>query len=181
MENNSSTKVCHACGIERPITKFAFRSDTQKRRNVCNGCKYEADKPRLQSTDGLAKKRANSRRHYEKNRYKEIERVQAFKRSNPQYQLDWHLRDKFGISLEQFNEMLEDQNGVCAICKKAETAKDSRTGKTRRLHVDHDHVSGKVRGLLCTRCNFALGYALDDGETLANMIAYLAEAMGRPK
>jgi len=57
-------------------------------------------------------------------------------------------RAQLGVSLEQYEEMLARQNGGCAIC--------GNPPKTRRLDVDHDHRTGKIRGLLCHRCNRAL-------------------------
>ena len=63
--------------------------------------------------------------------------------------------------------MYDVQNGVCAICKK------SGDGKWKKLCVDHDHKTGKVRQLLCRRCNMILGQAYDDSGLLADMIAYL--------
>ena len=56
---------------------------------------------------------------------------------------------KYGITAEQYNKMLAEQNGVCAIC--------GRPPKTKRLHVDHDHKTGKIRALLCMMCNTKLG------------------------
>src|ERR1051326_8652672 len=66
------------------------------------------------------------------------------------------LRD-FGLTLEQFQNLLSGQNGVCAICKQPESAVNPRTKQIKSLSVDHDHETGKVRGLLCQRCNTALG------------------------
>jgi hypothetical protein len=65
---------------------------------------------------------------------------------------DWHevnLKRLYGISKEGYEEILRRQRGKCAICKKA---------YARRLQVDHDHETGKVRGLICYRCNTALGW-----------------------
>ena len=62
----------------------------------------------------------------------------------------------FGITREQFESMLAAQNGVCAICGRPETVK--RKGVVHALSVDHCHVTGKIRGLLCSRCNRLLGY-----------------------
>lgn len=67
--------------------------------------------------------------------------------------------------------MLLQQNGVCAICKNAETKIES--GSVRSLSVDHNHTTGAVRGLLCANCNLAIGYACDDVSILRNAIAYL--------
>jgi oligoribonuclease NrnB/cAMP/cGMP phosphodiesterase (DHH superfamily) len=59
---------------------------------------------------------------------------------------------KYGITIEQYNNMLEEQNFVCPICK--EPPKENN----KRLHIDHNHDTGEVRGLLCSKCNGALGW-----------------------
>lgn len=61
-----------------------------------------------------------------------------------------HLKSKFNITLEQYDKMLEKQNGVCAICGKPPIH--------RKLAIDHNHKTGKIRGLLCIRCNPMLGW-----------------------
>jgi hypothetical protein len=70
------------------------------------------------------------------------------------------LRTRFGITLTQYDEMLAKQHGVCAICFQPETTLYKRNGieKAKPLSVDHDHVTGRVRGLLCFRCNAYLGF-----------------------
>jgi hypothetical protein len=79
---------------------------------------------------------------------------------------------RYGITAEQFNEMLARQNGVCAICGQDNT----RFGK--RLAIDHDHDTGDVRGLLCNSCNGALGLFKDDVDTLKKAIEYLQKGRG---
>jgi hypothetical protein len=98
---------------------------------------------------------------------KHIDRVQRWRKENPEHlaaymrayrqrperkraDRDGHLRRKFGIGIEDYERMLEAQGDVCAICKKPRP-------EERTLHVDHDHDTGKIRGLLCFRCNNALG------------------------
>ena len=71
----------------------------------------------------------------------------------------------YGLSLEAYQELLAQQGGVCAIC-------GSPPGK-RALAVDHDHVTGEVRALLCTRCNVGIGGFRDDPQLLVAAIAYL--------
>lgn len=66
------------------------------------------------------------------------------------------LRTKYGVSLDDYDKLFEQQNGVCAICKQPETKKHI-TGATYRLSVDHNHQTSLVRGLLCKRCNIILG------------------------
>ena len=74
--------------------------------------------------------------------------------------LDRGLRRKYGITEAEYNEMLVSQKGVCKLCGKSESIKSDtprQRGKERKLAVDHDHKTGKVRGLLCYRCNLDLG------------------------
>jgi hypothetical protein len=82
------------------------------------------------------------------------------------------LKKAYGITLEDYNRMLQEQNGLCAICSKPETVKDSR-GNLRSLAVDHHHHTGIVRKLLCTRCNQGIGNFLDDPDILELAAKYL--------
>ncbi|OYV98638.1 MAG: hypothetical protein B7Z68_00405 [Acidobacteria bacterium 21-70-11] len=81
------------------------------------------------------------------------------------------MKDQYGINLEQYQLMLEKQNGVCAICGNPETTK--WRDRTLRLSIDHCHASNKVRGLLCMHCNSAIGRFFDDTERLKSAISYL--------
>lgn len=84
-----------------------------------------------------------------------------------------NLKRDFGITLQQYDVMLESQNGVCAVCGQPETARYSDGETVKRLSVDHDHKTGRVRGLLCGRCNCALGYVDDSKERLLQLAIYL--------
>lgn len=77
------------------------------------------------------------------------------------------LRTRYGIGLEEYNKLLQEQGGVCAICGGTEM----KRGKY--LCVDHDHVTGKIRGLLCDQCNHAIGKFKDDPTLLLKAIDYL--------
>lgn len=79
---------------------------------------------------------------------------------------------KYGITPDDFAVLWRKQGGVCAICHKPETVVDTRRGAIRKLCVDHDHATGKVRGLLCHRCNVNLGYWEDKAE---RAVEYLKE------
>lgn len=81
------------------------------------------------------------------------------------------LKRKFGITLEEFEVMKAQQHNCCAICGKPETA--AQFGKVRDLAIDHNHVTGKVRALLCTKCNQGIGSFLDDISLLEKAINYL--------
>ena len=78
-----------------------------------------------------------------------------------------------GIDASRYQEMLREQNGVCAICHKLEKHKDGLSGKSKDLAVDHDHNTGAVRALLCSACNTALGLFRDDPALLDAAKAYL--------
>jgi hypothetical protein len=95
--------------------------------------------------------------------------------ANPEKEADTRLRKLFGISLEDYRIMHDAQNGVCAICGKPET-RQCGNGKPNGLAVDHDHITGKVRGLLCASCNTALGLLGDGPELLTVALAYLNAA-----
>jgi hypothetical protein len=92
------------------------------------------------------------------------------------------LRDRelfvnYGMRLDDYAKMLRAQGGVCLLCGKVET----RLGPTRRLaplSVDHDHKTGKVRGLLCSNCNHGIGSFRDDPELIERAIAYLEKHGG---
>lgn len=84
---------------------------------------------------------------------------------------DKRLRKKYRISLREYKEMLLSQDGCCAICGSEEVIAIRR--KTFSLAVDHDHKTGKVRGILCHGCNRALGHMKDDPEILRAAADYL--------
>lgn len=83
-----------------------------------------------------------------------------------------HLKRAYKITAEQYDSMLRAQNGVCAICEKQETLLDTRSNEVKNLCVDHCHKTGKVRGLLCAKCNKAFGLVNEDLTTLERMQSY---------
>jgi hypothetical protein len=81
-------------------------------------------------------------------------------------QRDGHLRRKFGITVDDYDQMLAAQEGVCAICGREPNPNIS-------LHVDHDHDTGAIRGLTCFRCNQAMGAFGEDASLLRAAATYL--------
>ena len=94
-----------------------------------------------------------------KYRKKNLDKMKAYDRQR-----------KFGITPDEYNEMLENQNYVCAICKQ-------KCKSGRNLAVDHCHDTGKIRGLLCICCNRGLGVYKNNISTLENAINYLNRAI----
>lgn len=101
-------------------------------------------------------KKETNREHYRRNRL-EIRERQVWQR----------LKDRYGVTKEQYEQMLANQNGVCGICKKP-------CKTNQRLAVDHCHKTGRVRGLLCKSCNMSLGVVEKDG-WLARAFKYLEQ------
>lgn len=79
----------------------------------------------------------------------------------------------YGITLEQYDQLFEAQDGLCAVCGEPETM--TNRGIVRRLSVDHDHQTGRVRGLLCANCNTAVGFIEAKPCRLTGIAAYLAQ------
>lgn len=79
----------------------------------------------------------------------------------------YDLKKHYGLSLAQYNEMYLLQGGKCAICSQPEAS------FKRKLHVDHNHSTGQVRGLLCTQCNPGIGYFQESIERLEMALTYL--------
>jgi hypothetical protein len=92
----------------------------------------------------------------------------------PPRRSDKELRRCFGIGLEQYSQILDAQDGKCAICRQPET--QIRNGRLKALSVDHCHDSGRVRGLLCCDCNQAIGKFKDDPSLLRKAAEYLESA-----
>lgn len=99
----------------------------------------------------------------------------AYRERTKEKQKGYRLKQDFGITLEQYQQMLEEQSGVCACCGKPETATYNKTGVTKQLAVDHDHATGEIRGLLCGRCNTALGLLQDSEDTIMSLLTYLSK------
>ena len=91
-------------------------------------------------------------------------------KSNPNYK-NWgrksKLKNNFNLTLEQYDEMFEEQNGMCACCN------THQSSLSISLAVDHCHTTGKIRKLLCNRCNLLLGNADESVELLENIIKYI--------
>ena len=105
------------------------------------------------------------RAHYELNKEKYISKSVAWNRANKERRLSIKLKHLYGITKADYDQMLAVQGGRCAICNEP-PAKG-------RLHVDHDHVTGAVRKLLCKPCNGMIGYAKDSPDILRRGAEYI--------
>lgn len=81
------------------------------------------------------------------------------------------IKSRYKITEEEYEKKLEKQEGVCEIC--GGVNKEGKNGKRRRLSIDHDHKTGKIRGLLCNNCNFGIGFFCDNIKNMERAIEYL--------
>lgn len=107
---------------------------------------------------------AYDREYYQKNRAKKDAYRKTFMARNPGYSRKSSLKRLYGITQGDYELLFASQNGKCALCKRSETELKTR------LCVDHDHKTGRVRGLLCRRCNLVLGVYENN---IADFSAYL--------
>lgn len=123
-----------------------------------------AERSKKWREDNPERYKESKRRCYERNRKKYNETVSRWKKNNGNSaDRALHLRKKYGMTIEQYNLMYETQGGICPLC----------LTKFDVLCVDHDHDTGKIRGLLCRGCNLALGSAKDSPDMLRRAADYL--------
>jgi hypothetical protein len=129
-------KVCTKCGKEKPHSDYSKHKQQKSGLHPrCKECRKEEHRLARKQPGHQAKARVN------------------------------HLRNKYGLTLEQYDAMLLAQAGLCKICGNAEAH-----------HVDHCHQSGKVRGLLCINCNHGIGKFKDNPQLLRTAATYLEES-----
>ncbi len=131
----------------------------------CVCCKGYKSQERLREGD---KPKIRARAWRLKNPDRSRANAKSYQKRHPEKVLEWRLRNRYGITVETYNNLLEKQNHVCAICFQ-------KPKHRKRLAVDHCHGTGKIRGLLCMDCNLALGLMKDSTEMLDNCIKYLKE------
>jgi hypothetical protein len=93
----------------------------------------------------------------------------------PKKRLEQHLKYKYGITHSEFSKAWDEQNGCCSICKKELPDLMVYENRKRGYAIDHNHVTGEFRGILCLPCNSVLGLAKDSVEILKAAIYYLEE------
>jgi len=143
--------------MSRPIQTTGTR--------ICTTCGVEKDITEFYLRGG--KRSPKSR----KSKCKKCEIIRLAASYDPSKSRNNDLKRLYGITLNDYNQMLTEQNDRCVICKTTEPG-----GKHGKFMVDHCHDTGKVRGLLCKRCNIALGEVGDNIQTLQSMVEYLATA-----
>ena len=160
-------KRCKVCGEHKRLDDFYTSSlGRDGVRPECKLCNLAARKAKYAANPEpyIARVKKWQQENSERlNAYRrEYRRRPERKRSDR----DAHLRRKYGIGIDDYDRMFVEQEGRCAIC--GEPGPDQGS-----LHVDHDHASGQVRGLLCVSCNNALGAFREDYDILRAAADYL--------
>ncbi len=146
----SELTTCRRCETTKPLTEFSLaRAATETQNTV-----YRSECKACNATLARQWFHANKERNKE-NRHR------------------WNLANTYGLTPQDYLDMLAAQGDRCAICGLEEPSAHGRTGTKFRLSVDHCHTTGRVRGLLCQKCNRAIGLLGDSVELLHKAIDYL--------
>lgn len=154
-DSHTTELTCVLCKITKPISDF-FKSMFKIKRPRCKLCCSNASK---KSNSKLTSKQRHKQRYNDY--YKPIAQ-------------DKRLTKLYGITLKEYNEMLRQQNNSCAICGLNEDLHTTHTGRHKYFAVDHNHLTGAIRGLLCCMCNSGLGQFKDNAVYLENAAKYLS-------
>lgn len=144
----TTLKQCTKCYEPKPLDQYSISRQGVRGpvyRTECKPC--QATRARQWYDENQDRAKENRRRH--------------------------QLESLYGLSIAQYEELLLAQGGVCAVCGLDEPNSHGRTGKKFRLAVDHCHETGRVRGLLCQKCNRAIGLLNDNTDLLRKAIGYL--------
>jgi len=149
-------KICSKCKISKELEDFyKDRHSDDGHNSRCKECRDATYKKWYNSEKGQEKARKYSKEYYSKSENKEKTRAIGIFR-------------RFGITSQDYDKMYKNQKGVCAICKNKEICP-----RHKHLSVDHNHETGKIRGLLCNTCNKALGLFKENPQYLKNAVKYL--------
>ncbi len=157
------------CGVHGELKENEVQIVGNHKRLRCVYCRksrgtkyyYDAMKIKQRLDPEISKQRSENRALRSTENYNERQR-------------DRHLRKNYGLTLQEYNDKFEKQQGLCKICKNPETAKvQNSIDRIKWLSVDHNHTTKAVRDLLCGKCNALVGYAKEDYQLLQSAITYL--------
>ena len=98
------------------------------------------------------RERTRGKQYFQENKELILAKNRKYNKENPDKRKNAILKYEYGITLDDYNKMFNEQKGKCSICQK------HKNELNKKLYVDHDHKTNKVRGLLCKNCNVALGF-----------------------
>ena len=156
-----NTRHCNGCNTTKDLTDFSKdNADVTGYTYRCKKCRNQKQKEWVKKNPDKVKILNLKHRETRKEYYSSPERKLKYRKK--------YIEKAFNIPYSQYEQMQTAQNNVCAICKEKETC-----SRQEYLSVDHNHTTGKVRGLLCNSCNRALGYFRDNPVFVENAKNYL--------
>lgn len=158
---SDASRQCSECQEVKSLQHFSIGKHITKSGAVTASFRREC------KVCEVTKKR--NHRHANPQYYREKGRIQVAKRT-PEQKFKWMLSGQYGLTVEQYQAMIEAQNGVCAICREVPRHRSRTEG---RFLVDHCHTTGKVRGLLCHNCNVSIGLLKEDPVRIRALLAYV--------
>jgi hypothetical protein len=182
-----SLKRCKTCGVEKPLDEFPKqRRHPDGRRPHCRVCyrniaaKWARPKAgytvplekccvRCGNTKPASEFCSNARHRDQLSTYCRVCTRSLAVTVDPEQARAWRYEREFGLTIADYDRMLARQGGQCAICGR----RDAGNTPKGRFCIDHDHVTGQVRALLCEKCNRGLGHYDDDPERLEAAARYL--------
>lgn len=170
--DEKALKRCARCRQRKPVTSFGI-SATRKAglHPYCKDCSCAYAKEwRKRNPE---KRKAQAARHYQRHRTRlREERHKWYREHSAEHNRTVNasrLLRRYGITTDHYAALVAIQDGKCAICQTIPNG--------RPLEIDHDHGTGRIRGLLCFRCNLALGFLGDNPHLLPNVAAYLGATL----
>ncbi len=162
-----SRKKCTKCGELKSLEDYHNSVNTKDGRYaMCKPCVNAKNNEWRKANKGKVAecKRRYAMRNWEAIRKHQREYMEAHKVEAAEYRRRWNLAKRYGITLEQYADMWDRQGGLCGVCRL----------NRKKMVVDHDHDTGKVRGILCQRCNVSIGGLGDNVDGVMRAVRYLS-------
>lgn len=175
-------KICTTCKTDKPLSEYYLRKERGKHNASCKDCVKAKQKAR--PIQDLEARKQYRKQYYQDNKAAIAVKAKEWNDKNKdkvkqaqkeRYQNIKHerrvnsLKQLYGITAADYERMLADQGGACAICGST----DHKSSRTKYFAVDHDHTTGEVRGVLCHSCNKGLGLLQDNPKVLKAAASYL--------
>jgi murein L,D-transpeptidase YafK len=144
-------KECKRCGKTKALSEFYKALHKEAR---CRKCVSEMRK-----------------QTYLRDREKTLKRVAKYRNEYPEKIRDTKLKQAYGVGINYFNAKLKEQGGVCGGCRRS--VKNIWRGQEVNMALDHDHKTNKPRGVLCMKCNRALGLLEENQEFILSLLEYI--------
>jgi hypothetical protein len=167
----SDPKQCIKCGEVKPLNEFTFHNRNKgQHRNFCHDCEKEWISKYHKTPHGKQKRKEWVENNKEKIlEYKKLYKHDALKQARLKvYHRTRWLLVNFNMTVNDYMTMYEQQDGKCAIC-----GTNEMNGKRKNFCIDHNHTTGKVRGLLCHNCNVSVGLMKESPELFNKAATYL--------